>query len=159
RRLRHAGGLIFAGDDGRDRPPQHHGSLPRSAPVGALPASRCAGRPYNTDATALPRGTPKSRLLLPTTRWSSSTQVTLGAPTPPSTGPPRACTGPRVGQGRSSSLRCGRSTLTNTCGPERPVKRALTGEPTQVTAPFLRGARDRNPETGERQRGGVRVTA
>ena len=42
-----------------------------------------------------------------------------GRPTPPSTGPSPACTGPRVGQGcRSSSLRCGRSTLTNACGPE-----------------------------------------
>ena len=65
-----------------------------------------------------PTGDTQSRLLSPTTRRSSSTQETQGAPTPPSTGPYRVCTGPRVGQGRTSSLRCGRSTLTNACGPE-----------------------------------------
>src|SRR5918994_2131842 len=101
----------------RERSPQHQGH-PRSAPATGVPASTRAGRPSNTDATALPpKGDTRSRLLSPTTSTSSSTQVTLGAPTPP-TGPPRVCTGPRVGQGRTSSLRYGRSTLTNTCGPE-----------------------------------------
>src|SRR5215204_6109523 len=64
---------------------------------------------------------------------SSSTQVTQGAPAPSSLGPQPACTGPRVGQGRTSSLRCGRSTLTNACGPEPHATRALTDKPTQVT--------------------------
>src|SRR6266508_1229093 len=77
-------------------------------------------------------GDSQSEMLSPTTR-SSSTQVTQGAPAPSSLGPSPACTGPRVGQGRSSSLRCGRSTLTNTCGPEHSAKRALTDNRTQVT--------------------------
>jgi transposase len=61
--------LTSAGGDGWDSPRRHHGSLPRSAPAARLPASRRAGRPYNTDATASPHpwGTPKSRLLSPTT--------------------------------------------------------------------------------------------
>jgi hypothetical protein len=80
-----------------------------------------------------PWGTPKSRLLSPTTPASSSTQVTQGAPSPPSTGPYRVCAGPRVGQGPTSSLRCGRSTLTNACGPAPHAMRALTDNPTQVT--------------------------
>jgi hypothetical protein len=58
----------------------------------------------------------RSRLLSPTTSRSSSTQVTQGAPTTPPTGQPTACADPRVGQGRSSSLRCGRSTLTSALG-------------------------------------------
>ena len=53
RRLRDAG-LTTAGGDGRDRPHQHHGSPPRSAPATGVPASLRAGRPSNTDATALP---------------------------------------------------------------------------------------------------------
>ena len=53
RRLRDAG-LTTAGYDGRDRPRQHHGSPPRSAPATGVPASLRAGRPSNTDATALP---------------------------------------------------------------------------------------------------------
>ena len=87
RRLRHAGDLTFAGNDGRDRPPNIRVS-PRSAPARALPASRrvldgliTLRRPRSQ------RGSPESRLLSPTTPRSSSTEETLGAPTPPSTGP------------------------------------------------------------------------
>jgi hypothetical protein len=57
------------------------------------------------------------------------TQVTLGAPPTPPTGPTGFCTGPRVGQGPTSSLRCGRSTLTNTSGPEPPAHKALSPGP------------------------------
>ncbi len=65
RRLRDTvGGLIFAGDGGRDRPLEHHGSLPRSAPADALPARPRAGRPYNTDATALPPGDTQARIVV-----------------------------------------------------------------------------------------------
>ena len=46
--------LTTAGYDGRERPPQHHRSPPRSAPANAMPASDNTGRPSNTDATALP---------------------------------------------------------------------------------------------------------
>src|SRR5918995_442397 len=53
RRLRD-GELTTAGDGGRDRPRRHHGSPPRSAPATGVPASLRAGRPSNTDATALP---------------------------------------------------------------------------------------------------------
>jgi len=53
RRVRDAG-LISVGSGGRDRPRQHHGSPPRSAPATGVPASICAGRPSNTDASALP---------------------------------------------------------------------------------------------------------
>jgi hypothetical protein len=42
-----------AGRDGRDRPSKHQGH-PRSAPATGVPASTRAGRPSNTDATALP---------------------------------------------------------------------------------------------------------
>ena len=57
RRLRGAvGAVTVADDDGPGRSPQHHGSLPRSAPATARPAGPRAGRPYNTDATALPTG-------------------------------------------------------------------------------------------------------
>ena len=52
-----------------------------------------------------------------------------------------AVTGPRVGQGRSSSLRCGRSTLTNTIDPEPRAKKALTDHPTQVTSAPSSGRR------------------
>ena len=53
-RLRHAGLIAIVGDDGQGRPHQHHGSPPRSAPATGVPASHRAGRPSNTDATALP---------------------------------------------------------------------------------------------------------
>ena len=53
--VRHPG-LNPAGDDGPGRSPQHHESLPRSAPATGVPASLRAGRPYNNDATALPTG-------------------------------------------------------------------------------------------------------
>ena len=53
-RLRHAGLIAIVGDDGQGRPHQHHGSPPRSAPATGVPASHPAGRPSNTDATALP---------------------------------------------------------------------------------------------------------
>jgi hypothetical protein len=88
-----------------------------------------------------PTGDTRSRLLSPTTPASSSTQVTLGAPTPPPTGPYRVCTGPRVRQGRTSSLRCGRSTLTNTSGPEPSAHRGpCRPDLTQVT-PAVRRSR------------------
>ena len=51
--LRHPGLNTAAGSDGRDRPLQHQGH-PRSAPATGVPASTRAGRPSNTDATALP---------------------------------------------------------------------------------------------------------
>jgi len=54
-RVRHPS-LTPAGDDGPGRSPQHHQSSPRSAPATRVPASLRAGRPYNTDATALPTG-------------------------------------------------------------------------------------------------------
>ena len=54
RRLRDAGLIATVGSGGRDRPRQHHGSPPRSAPATGVPASLRAGRPSNTDATALP---------------------------------------------------------------------------------------------------------
>ena len=38
-------GLTAAGDGGRGRPHQHHGSPPRSAPATGVPASLRAGRP------------------------------------------------------------------------------------------------------------------
>ena len=58
----------------------------RSAPATGVPASIRAGRP-STDATADPhRGGHQSEMLSPTTS-SSSTQVTQGAPAPPSLGP------------------------------------------------------------------------
>ena len=41
--------------------------------------------------------------------------------------PQPVCTGPRVGQGRTSSLRCGRSTSTNTSMPEPAARRGLPG--------------------------------
>jgi transposase len=57
--LRHPGLNAATGRHGRDRPPPHQGH-PRSAPATGVPASTRAGRPSNTDATALPppRGTP-----------------------------------------------------------------------------------------------------
>ena len=79
--------LTIAGSDGRDRPRQHHGSPPRSAPANAVPAGAHAGRPSNTGPRSQPTGDTQSRLLSPTTRCSSSTQETQGAPTPSSTGP------------------------------------------------------------------------
>ena len=60
------------GIDGPDRPLRTSGS-PRSAPATRMPASVSAGRPYNTDATALPTGDTQTRLLSPTTSASSST--------------------------------------------------------------------------------------
>ena len=68
RRLRRPG-LITAGDDGKGRSPQHHGSLRRSAPATACPPA------FGLDGLITPtrplfpsqRGPPKSRLLSPTT--------------------------------------------------------------------------------------------
>jgi transposase len=58
RGLRDPGLNITAGRDGRDRPSEHQGQ-PRSAPTTGVPASVRAGRPSNTDPTALPpRGSP-----------------------------------------------------------------------------------------------------
>jgi hypothetical protein len=52
----HAPGLnITTGRNGRDRPSPHQ-EHPRSAPATGVPASVRAGRPSNTDATALPTG-------------------------------------------------------------------------------------------------------
>ncbi len=59
RRLRDAR-LSFVGCDGRDRPPQHHGSPPRSAPVTGVPANLRAGRPLTMTRPRFPRGTSKS---------------------------------------------------------------------------------------------------
>ena len=63
-----------AGIDGRDRPPQTSGSRGCQLLPCAVPASIRAGRPYNTEPTALPyTGVTQSRLLSPTTPRSSST--------------------------------------------------------------------------------------
>ena len=105
--LTHPGSVLSASVVGNVHLEHHalHGQLP---PSGGSPASR-AGRPSNTDATAAPSspaGVTPSRLLSPTRTPSSSTQETQDAPTPPPAGPYRARTGPRAGQGCSSSLRC-----------------------------------------------------
>jgi hypothetical protein len=49
---------------GQDRSLQHHGSLRRSAPATRTPASFLAGRPYNTDAIALPELTGDIRITI-----------------------------------------------------------------------------------------------
>jgi hypothetical protein len=82
-----------------------------------VPASIRAGRPWNTEATALPPGGHPIRIVVADDKRFVEHLGNAGRPHA-ATGPYRVCTGPRVGQGRTSSLRCGRSTLTNTSGPE-----------------------------------------
>jgi hypothetical protein len=53
RRIRDAELSTALGSGGWHRPPRHQGH-PRSAPATGVPASIRAGRPHNTDATALP---------------------------------------------------------------------------------------------------------
>jgi hypothetical protein len=109
-----------------------------------VPASLRAGRPYNTDATALPTPTGDTQITIVVADDMMFVEHpgNAGRPHAAVSGPYQVCTGPRVGQGRTSSLRCGRSTLTNACGPEPHAKRALTDKPTQVTRghPRRRGA-------------------
>jgi hypothetical protein len=129
RGLRDPSLTIAAGRDGRDRPSRHQGQ-PRSAPATGVPASIPAGRPSNTDATARPtHGGHPIRIVVADDTGCVVHLSNAGAPAPP-TGPERVCTEPRVRQGRSSSLRCGGSTLTDTFGPETSAHRApLTGRP------------------------------
>ena len=111
--------------------PEHQGLRGQLLPPGRPPASVLDGLITLTRPRPHPyqQGSPHPRLLSPTRTPSSSTQETQDAPTPPTTAHHPACTGPRAGQGRSSSLRSGRSTLTSHSGPELDANKALTGAP------------------------------
>jgi hypothetical protein len=135
---------------------------PRSAPETRMPASIRAGRPQNTDATALPPngGHPITIVVADDTSFVEH-PGNAGRPHVADRPQHQVCTGPRVRQGRTSSLRSGRSTLTNACGPEPSAhRRPCPATLTQVTraqierTQIVRSRPDRTRgEPVERERG------